>query len=182
MAVDPQPTTSKHTEMSRFCGPGVRDPIGGSSQLKYYPYLLALSNPKKIAGAGAFPPCPPPCAAARRGQNVIIAEQQVKTKPPQHMHAHPCTHHRMHRCVPLCCPERPRPTGRADLTAHGRSHKALTGAECSVRHAQALGVQARRGAAVVCCAQCWRFMMHGTWQVTRPICLAAAQKLHFSVG
>jgi hypothetical protein len=37
-----------------------------SSQFKYYPYLLALSNPKKIAGAGAFPPLRPPlrrCAA-----------------------------------------------------------------------------------------------------------------------
>jgi hypothetical protein len=42
MAVDPQPTTSKHTEMSRFCGLNARDPIGGSSKLKYYPYLLAL--------------------------------------------------------------------------------------------------------------------------------------------
>jgi hypothetical protein len=59
MAVDPQPTTSKHTEMSRFCGPNARDAIGGSSQLKYYPYLLALSN-KKIAGAGASPPLRPP--------------------------------------------------------------------------------------------------------------------------
>jgi hypothetical protein len=81
MAVDPQPTTSKHTEMSRFCGPDVRDPIGGSSQLRYYPYLLALSN-QKSAGAGAFPPLLRRCAAAaRRGQNVLIAEQQVKTKP-----------------------------------------------------------------------------------------------------
>ena len=42
------------------------DPLGGSSQFKYYPYLLALSNPKQIAGAGAFPPLHPPlrrCAA-----------------------------------------------------------------------------------------------------------------------
>jgi hypothetical protein len=65
--------------MSRFCEPDVRDPIGGSSQLKYYPYLLALSNPKKNAGAGAFPWG----AAARRGQIVHIAEQQVKTKPAE---------------------------------------------------------------------------------------------------
>jgi hypothetical protein len=66
MAVDPQPTTSKHTEMSRFCGPDVRDQIGGSSQLKCYPHLLALSNPQKNRWGGG--------AAARRGQIVLIAE------------------------------------------------------------------------------------------------------------
>jgi hypothetical protein len=42
--------------MSRFCGPDARDPLGGSSQFKYYPYLLALSNPKKTLGRGRFPP------------------------------------------------------------------------------------------------------------------------------
>jgi hypothetical protein len=70
--------------MSRFCGPDARDPLGGSSQFKYYPYLLALSNPKKSLGGERPPPpppCAPPCAAARRGQNVLIAEQQVKPKP-----------------------------------------------------------------------------------------------------
>jgi hypothetical protein len=49
------------------------DPLGGSSQFKYYPYLLALSNPKKIAGAGAFPPLRPPlghrCAARTKSQS-----------------------------------------------------------------------------------------------------------------
>jgi hypothetical protein len=58
--------------MSRFGEPDVRDPIGGSSQFKYYPYLLALSNPKKSLSWDA---------AARRGQIVLIAQQQVKTKP-----------------------------------------------------------------------------------------------------
>ena len=68
--------------MSRFGEPDVRDPIGGSSQFKYYPYLLALSNPKKSLGRGRSPPCAPPWdAAARRGQIVLIAQQQVKTKP-----------------------------------------------------------------------------------------------------
>jgi hypothetical protein len=57
--------------MGRFCGPDARDPLGGSSQFKCYPYLRALSNPKKSLRR---PPHPPPCAppqgaAARRGQN-----------------------------------------------------------------------------------------------------------------
>jgi hypothetical protein len=41
------------------------------------------SQIQKIAGAGAFPPLRPPPwdAAARRGQIVLIAQQQVKTKP-----------------------------------------------------------------------------------------------------
>jgi hypothetical protein len=44
-----------------------RDPLGGSSQFKCCPYLLALSN-LKIAGAGAFPPLrPPPPRAPLRG-------------------------------------------------------------------------------------------------------------------
>jgi hypothetical protein len=76
-------TTSKHIEMSSFCGPDARDPLGGSSQFKYYPYLLALSNPRNRWGGGTPPPAPPPWGAAlRRGQIVLIAELQVKTKPP----------------------------------------------------------------------------------------------------
>jgi hypothetical protein len=56
--------------------------IGGSSQFKCYPHLLALPNPKSRWGGGAPPPCAPPWgAAARRGQIVLIAEQQVKPKP-----------------------------------------------------------------------------------------------------
>ena len=47
---------------------------GGSSQFKYCPYLLALSNPKKSLGRFAQP-------NKRREQNVLIAGQQVKTKP-----------------------------------------------------------------------------------------------------
>jgi hypothetical protein len=69
LPLDPQPTTSKHIEMSRCCGPDARDPRGGSSQFTYWPYLLALSNPKKSLGRGRPPPCTPPCAAARRGRN-----------------------------------------------------------------------------------------------------------------
>ena len=45
------------------------DPLGGSSQFKYYPYLLALSNPKNSLGRGRSPPCAPPWGtAARRGR------------------------------------------------------------------------------------------------------------------
>jgi hypothetical protein len=47
---------------------------GGSSQFKYYPHLLALSNPKKSLGCYAQP-------NKRREQIVLIAPQQVKTKP-----------------------------------------------------------------------------------------------------
>jgi hypothetical protein len=55
---------------------------GDSSQLKYYPYLLALSNPKKSLGRGRPPPSARPrVAPARRGPIVDIAQQQVKTKP-----------------------------------------------------------------------------------------------------
>jgi hypothetical protein len=59
--------------MSRFCWPDARDPLGGSSQFKCCPYLLALSNPKKNTGAGAFPPLRPPlghrCAARTKSQS-----------------------------------------------------------------------------------------------------------------
>jgi hypothetical protein len=59
--------------MSRFCGPDARDPLGGSSQFKYYPYLLALSNPKKSLGRGRSPPLRPPlghrCAARTKSQS-----------------------------------------------------------------------------------------------------------------
>jgi hypothetical protein len=52
--------------MSRVCGPDARDPLGGSSQFKYYPpYLLALSNPKNRWGGGVPPPAPPPGAPLR---------------------------------------------------------------------------------------------------------------------
>jgi hypothetical protein len=55
------------------CGPDARDPLGGSSQFKYYPYLLALSNPKKSLGRGRSPPCAPPpghrCAARTKSQS-----------------------------------------------------------------------------------------------------------------
>ena len=63
--------TGKHIKMSSFCGPDAHDPQGRSSQFKYYPHLLALSNPKKSRGRGGrTPPCAPPrrrCAAPGLG-------------------------------------------------------------------------------------------------------------------
>ena len=64
----------------------------GARSLSTIPTSLALSNPKKSLGRVCSPPCAPPCAAARRGlgyaqpnkrrgQIVLIAPQQVKTKP-----------------------------------------------------------------------------------------------------
>jgi hypothetical protein len=54
--------------MSRFCGPDARDPLGGSSQFKYYPYLLSPSQIRKnTLGRGRSPPCAPPPGAPLRG-------------------------------------------------------------------------------------------------------------------
>ena len=66
------------------------DPLGGSSQFKYYPYLLALSNPKKSLGRGRSPPCAPPlgrrcaarwAAAQSHSNNYQIGENPLSWAP-----------------------------------------------------------------------------------------------------
>ena len=86
------PPTGKHIKMSSFCGPDAHDPQGRSSQFKYYPHLLALSNPKKIAGAGgADPPCAPPrrrcaapglgCAQPKAPESCLVASPHMEGGP-----------------------------------------------------------------------------------------------------
>jgi hypothetical protein len=61
LPLDPQPTTSKHIEMSRFCGPDARDPLGARWQLAVQVLSLPprpLKSEKKSLGRAAPPPGP----------------------------------------------------------------------------------------------------------------------------
>jgi hypothetical protein len=67
-------TTSKHIEMSRFCWPDARDPLGGSSQFKYYPVPPRPLKSKKIAGEGV-----PRCATPLPLRGAL----EIMPKPPK---------------------------------------------------------------------------------------------------